>query len=73
MRVYLEEELAGQRLRKTALRTRLEDMLLVEPGEDFGSVIVEIRAGTGGDEAAAIRRRSLRHVHALLPGIKVGR
>jgi peptide chain release factor 1 len=52
MRTYLEEELAGQRQRKAGLRTRLEDILLVEPGEDFGSVIVEIRAGTGGDEAA---------------------
>jgi peptide chain release factor 1 len=27
-------------------------MLLVDPGEDFDSLIVEIRAGTGGDEAA---------------------
>src|SRR5262249_47602145 len=34
------------------LQTKLEDLLLVDPGEDFGSVIVEIRAGTGGDEAA---------------------
>src|SRR3984957_6450123 len=52
MRKYFEEELASQREKKAALRSRLEDMLLVEPGEDFGSVIVEIRAGTGGDEAA---------------------
>ncbi len=52
MRTYLEEELTSQREKKASLRTRLEDMLLVEPGEDFGSVIVEIRAGTGGDEAA---------------------
>ena len=27
-------------------------MLLVDPGEDFDRLIVEIRAGTGGDEAA---------------------
>ena len=33
-------------------KARVEDMLLVEPGEDFDSLIVEIRAGTGGDEAA---------------------
>src|SRR5438128_1842424 len=51
MRRYAEEELTGLRAREQALRTRLEDMLLVEPGEDFGSVIMEIRAGTGGDEA----------------------
>jgi len=52
MRSYLEEELAVQRSRQQALRTRLEDLLLVEPGENFGSIIMEIRAGTGGDEAA---------------------
>jgi peptide chain release factor 1 len=52
MRRYLEEELATQRGRQQALRTRLEDLLLVEPGESFGSIIMEIRAGTGGDEAA---------------------
>jgi peptide chain release factor 1 len=48
----IEEELASLRGRHDALRARLEDLLLIEPGEDFGSVIVEIRAGTGGDEAA---------------------
>ncbi|HLJ96486.1 MAG TPA: peptide chain release factor 1 [Gemmataceae bacterium] len=52
MRRYLDEELAGQRRQQTVLTGRLEDLLLVEPGEDFGSVIMEIRAGTGGDEAA---------------------
>jgi peptide chain release factor 1 len=52
MRRYAEEELTALRARQHALHTRLEDLLLVEPGEDFGSVILEIRAGTGGDEAA---------------------
>jgi peptide chain release factor 1 len=52
MRVYLQEELAAQRQQQQALHTRLEDLVLVDPGEDFGSVIMEIRAGTGGDEAA---------------------
>jgi peptide chain release factor 1 len=51
MKALIEEELAALRPRQQALATRLEDLLLVE-GEDFGSVIVEIRAGTGGDEAA---------------------
>jgi peptide chain release factor 1 len=51
MKGLIEEELAALRPRQQALATRLEDLLLVE-GEDFGSVIVEIRAGTGGDEAA---------------------
>lgn len=52
MRAYAEEELNGLRRRQEELKTRVEDMLLVEPGEDFDKLIVEIRAGTGGDEAA---------------------
>jgi peptide chain release factor 1 len=52
MRAYAEEELKGLRHRQEQLKTRVEDMLLVEPGEDFDKLIVEIRAGTGGDEAA---------------------
>src|SRR5213078_4858458 len=46
------EALASLPPRQQALHTRLEDLLLVDPGEDFESVILEIRAGTGGDEAA---------------------
>jgi peptide chain release factor 1 len=52
MRGYAEEELATLRARREALQTRLEEQLLIEPGEDFDSLILEIRAGTGGDEAA---------------------
>jgi peptide chain release factor 1 len=52
MRRYAEEELAELRQRQQALRSRLEDLLLVDPSEDYGSLIMEIRAGTGGDEAA---------------------
>ena len=47
----IEEELAVLKPKQQALHARLEDLLLAE-GEDFGSVIMEIRAGTGGDEAA---------------------
>jgi peptide chain release factor 1 len=52
MRHYLEEELTKQRAEKDKLQSKLEDLLLVDPGENFGSIIMEIRAGTGGDEAA---------------------
>jgi peptide chain release factor 1 len=52
MRKYAEEELAALRARQNGLQARLEDLLLVEPGEDFASIIMEIRAGTGGAEAA---------------------
>jgi peptide chain release factor 1 len=51
MKALVEEELAALRPRQQALAGRLEDLVLAE-GEDFDSVIVEIRAGTGGDEAA---------------------
>ncbi len=52
MRRYAEEERDRLKARQQELQTRLEDLLLEGPGEDFDSVIVEIRAGTGGDEAA---------------------
>src|SRR5437764_8687628 len=52
MQKYAEEELAALRPKRDALKTRLEDFLLEDPSEQFDSVIQEIRAGTGGDEAA---------------------
>jgi peptide chain release factor 1 len=52
MLALAREEIATLKPQVDALQSRMEDMLLVEPGEDFGSVIFEIRAGTGGDEAA---------------------
>ncbi|MBA4067632.1 MAG: peptide chain release factor 1 [Isosphaera sp.] len=52
MRALAEEELASLRPRRDALYARVEDQLLVDPAEDFSKLIVEIRAGTGGDEAA---------------------
>lgn len=52
MKAYALEEANGLRRRVGELKTRVEDMLLVDPAEDFSSLIVEIRAGTGGDEAA---------------------
>jgi peptide chain release factor 1 len=51
MKAMIEEELAGLRPRVPPLHQRLEDILLAGD-EDFSSVIMEIRAGTGGDEAA---------------------
>ncbi len=47
-----EEELAQLRPRREVLQAKVEDQLLVDPAEDFDTLIVEIRAGTGGDEAA---------------------
>jgi peptide chain release factor 1 len=52
MQKYAEEELKTLKARQEELKGRLEDLLLVDPAEDFDSIIMEIRAGTGGDEAA---------------------
>ena len=52
MREYAEAELKELRAAQEVLKVRVEDALLVDPDEDFDSLIVEIRAGTGGDEAA---------------------
>jgi peptide chain release factor 1 len=51
MRRYAEEEVAALRTREKELVAKLEDLLLIG-GEDYDSIIMEIRAGTGGDEAA---------------------
>src|SRR5262245_9161758 len=51
MRTLAEHEIGELAPRREMLTSRLEDLLLSE-GEDFDSIIMEIRAGTGGDEAA---------------------
>jgi peptide chain release factor 1 len=51
MRQYAEQELNDLRSRQKILQDRLEDFVLAE-GETYDSLILEIRAGTGGDEAA---------------------
>jgi peptide chain release factor 1 len=51
MKQYAEQERAELDAKRAALVSKLEDLLLVE-GETFDSIIMEIRAGTGGDEAA---------------------
>ncbi len=52
MRTYAQQELAELRSRSEILKAKIEEQLLVDPTEDYPSVIMEIRAGTGGDEAA---------------------
>jgi peptide chain release factor 1 len=51
MHAVAQEELASLHARKDVLVAKLEEFLLAGD-EDFDSLIVEIRAGTGGDEAA---------------------
>jgi len=52
MQAVGESELANIGPRYETLHKWIEDQLLVDPNEDFDSLIMEIRAGTGGDEAA---------------------
>ena len=57
-----EKQLAA---RKEIVERELKLLLLPKDPNDEKSVIVEIRAGTGGDEAGAVRRRTLSHVFAI--------
>jgi len=52
MRELVKEELMSLRERKEALETKLKFLILPKDPNDAKNVIVEIRAGTGGDEAA---------------------
>jgi peptide chain release factor 1 len=52
MRAMIDEELATLKPQHAELTSKIEDMLLIDPSEDFDNMILEIRAGTGGDEAA---------------------
>ena len=52
MRELVKEELVSLRERKEALETKLKFLILPKDPNDEKNVIVEIRAGTGGDEAA---------------------
>lgn len=52
MKAMLEEEIALKSKQRAELQSKLEDMLLIDPSEDVDSVIMEIRAGVGGEEAA---------------------
>ncbi|MCS7166669.1 MAG: peptide chain release factor 1 [Gemmatales bacterium] len=52
LRAYAVEEMQHLLQKQQQLRQHLEELLLVDPAEDRDSIILEIRAGTGGEEAA---------------------
>ena len=60
MRSMAEVEIEGLESRSTELEERLKVMLLPEDPNDQRNVILEIRAGTGGDEAALFAGELLR-------------
>ncbi|MFO1019730.1 MAG: peptide chain release factor 1 [Planctomycetales bacterium] len=53
---YAQEELTGYETRLKELQTELEDLLTAGDAATRGSLILEIRAGTGGEEAALFAR-----------------
>lgn len=55
-RAYADEELKTYRDRYSVLHTELEDMVTAGDSLTRGSLIMEIRAGTGGEEAALFAR-----------------
>ena len=52
MRALIEKEMAEQRSRATDLEERLKELLLPRDPLDDKDVIVEVKAGEGGDESA---------------------
>jgi peptide chain release factor 1 len=52
MAALAAEELGELRPKRDALHAKIEEQLLLDPSEDFAKIMVEIRAGEGGDEAA---------------------
>jgi peptide chain release factor 1 len=63
MQVLMDEEMGTLAARRDAVGKKIEDMLLVDPAEDFDSVIMEIRAGVGGEEAALFAADLYRMYH----------
>ena len=55
-KAYAQSELDGLVAKKSALQQELEDMVLAGDALTRGSLIMEIRAGTGGEEAALFAR-----------------
>jgi peptide chain release factor 1 len=52
LRTLVEEEIATQRAELVALEAELERLLLPHDPRDEANIFLEVRAGTGGDEAA---------------------
>ena len=55
-REYAQAELADLQARYDTIRVELEDMVTAGDSLTRGSLIMEIRAGTGGDEASLFAR-----------------
>ena len=65
MRELLKEELSQAKKSTGELEHHLKLLLLPKDPNDEKNVIVEIRAGAGGDEAALFARRGLQNVREI--------
>src|SRR5262245_27757768 len=63
MRELAQEELTGSRAQRDTLVQELQVLLIPKDPNDEKNVIVEIRAGTGGDEAALFAADLFRMYH----------
>ena len=52
LRALAEDEISSQRTRLAELETELNKLLIPKDPDDHANVYLEVRAGTGGDEAA---------------------
>ena len=65
-RAYAQEELETLETERKAKLTALEDLVATGDAISRGSLIMEIRAGTGGDEAALFARDLFEMYHRLV-------
>ena len=59
MREFAEEEIAAAKARLPELEIELQKLLLPRDPNDEKGVILEVRAGTGGDESALFAGRAV--------------
>lgn len=65
MREMAQEELQDAKARSEEMEQQLQVLLLPKDPDDERNAFVEVRAGTGGDEAALVRRGSVPYVQPL--------
>ncbi|VDZ78560.1 peptide chain release factor 1 (RF-1) [Salmonella bongori] len=65
MREMAQEELREAKEKSEQLEQQLQVLLLPKDPDDERNAFLEVRAGTGGDEAALVCRRSVPHVQPL--------
>ena len=73
MREFAQDELIDGRKRLDELAEEIRVRMLTRDPNDDKNVIIEIRAGTGGDEACIFAGELCAHVHALRRGARGSR